>query len=229
MSNNTAIALVRVSTEQQADGGVSLDAQIAKVSAYAAMRGLVLTQVIIEAGVSGSKALAEREGGRKLCAAVKSRKVGHIIAVKLDRLFRNTADALVTTQAWDSAGVALHLVDMGGASLDTSSPMGRLMLTVIAGVGEAERNLIAERTSAALQFKRSKGERVSGWSRIGTRFEDGLVVEDLEEQKAVSAIKGLARAGYKSSTIADVLNKKGFKARGSRWYAATVRNVLKAA
>ena len=226
---NNAIALVRVSTEQQADGGVSLEAQTAKVKAYAAMKGLVLVDVIVESGVSGGKALAEREGGRRLLAAIKARKVGHVIAVKLDRIFRNTADALTTTEAWTSAGVALHLVDMGGASLDTSSPMGRLMLTVIAGVGEAEKNLIGERTATALRHKKSKGERVSGHPPIGFRFVEGSVVEDEREQVAVKRIKGLAAAGYKSTKIASILNREGVKSRGACWYGRSVLNVLRAA
>ena len=76
-----------------------------------------------------------------------TKKVGHIVALKLDRLFRDAADALHQSRAWDKAEIALHLVDMGGQSLNTASAMGRFFLNMMAGVAELERNLIAERTT----------------------------------------------------------------------------------
>jgi DNA invertase Pin-like site-specific DNA recombinase len=64
--------------------------------------------------------------------------VSHVVALKLDRVFRNAADALVTVRAWTDAGIALHLVDMAGISLDTNSSMGTLFLTMLAAFGEFE-------------------------------------------------------------------------------------------
>ena len=66
-----AIAYIRVSTQEQATEGVSLDAQRAKLNAYAAFRGLDL-DIIVDAGVSAAKPLAKRPGGARLLAAVKS-------------------------------------------------------------------------------------------------------------------------------------------------------------
>jgi DNA invertase Pin-like site-specific DNA recombinase len=225
---NNAVAYCRVSTNEQADHGVSLEAQIAAVKAYAALKGLVLVDVIVDAGVSGGKALADRDGGARLLDLVKRRKVSAVIGTKLDRIFRNTADCLTTTKAWDDANVSLHLIDLGGASLDTSSPMGRLMLTVVAGLGECERNLIAERTIVALKHKKSKGQRVSRFAPIGFRFQDGMVVEDESEQEAVKKIRTLSAAGYGSTKIANILNRQGVKARGRAWYSQSVLNVLAA-
>jgi len=85
------VGYVRVSTEEQAAEGVSLDAQEAALRAYSAMRGLTLVEVVIDAGVSAGKPLSSREGGRRVLDLVKRGKVGAVIAWKLDRLFRDRA------------------------------------------------------------------------------------------------------------------------------------------
>lgn len=77
------------------------------------MRGLELFEVIIDAGVSAGKPLAAREGGRRVLELVRARKVNAVVALKLDRLFRNCADCLTVISGWDKAAVALHLVDLG--------------------------------------------------------------------------------------------------------------------
>ncbi|MGH7459665.1 MAG: recombinase family protein [Pseudomonas sp.] len=78
----------------------------------------------------------------------------------------STIDCQGTTKAWDRAGVALHLIDLGGQALDTSSAMGRFFLTVMAGAAELERGLIRERTSTALQHKKANGTKL-GMPRLG--------------------------------------------------------------
>ncbi len=83
----------------------------------------MLGEVIIDAGVAAGKLLASRAGGAKLLTLVKGKKVGAVVALKLDRLFRNCADCLSVVEGWDKAGVAVRLVDLGGQAVDTSSTM----------------------------------------------------------------------------------------------------------
>ena len=126
-----AVLYLRVSTQEQATEGISLETQEAKLRAYCALRGLTIVKVIIEAGVSAGKPLDEREGGHELLTLVRRREVAHVVSYKLDRLFRDCADCLTVTAAWDKHGVSLHLVDLGGQTLDTSTAMGRFFLTVM--------------------------------------------------------------------------------------------------
>jgi len=102
-----AVCYIRVSTEEQARGGVSLDAQEERLRAYCAMAGLEIVELIREEGVSGAKPLATRPGGERLLELVRRYKCD-VVAFKLDRLFRDAEDALHETKAWDAAGVALH-------------------------------------------------------------------------------------------------------------------------
>jgi len=151
-----AIGYVRVSTNEQADHGVSLDAQYESLMAYALLQKLNLVEVIVEDAISGSVPLADRPGGRRLLELVGKKKARQVIAIKLDRLFRDAADALAQTGIWDKPGITLHLIDVGGQAINTSSAMGRMFLTMMAGFAELERNLIAERTTAAMAHKKSK-------------------------------------------------------------------------
>ena len=224
-----AIAYIRVSTAEQANEGVRLDAQRAKLDAYATFKGLDLVDVIVDAGVSAGKPLAKRPGGARLLAAVEAAEAEAVIAVKLDRLFRDAADCLTVTRAWDGADVALHLLDMG---VDTSTPMGRAFLTMAAAFAELERNLIAERTRDGLAQVRREGVTLGadafGWERIEARDDDGRRVcrAVAAEVEAVSRIIELREAGATYQQIADTLTAEGVPTkRGGRWYPATVRNI----
>ena len=110
VEQDTAEGYGRVSTDEQAREGVSLDVQEERIRSYCAAVGLTLTRFHREEGVSGGKELAVRPLGRALVESAEAGKVRHVVALKLDRLFRDAADCLNQTKSWDKAGVALHVV-----------------------------------------------------------------------------------------------------------------------
>src|SRR5918996_1177309 len=150
------------------------------------MSGLQLVQVLREEGVSGAKKLDTRPQGKQLISLVHWKKVQHVVALKLDRLFRDAEGALRQTRAWDNAGVALHLVDMGGQTLNTASAMGRFFLSMAASFAELERNLIAERTSSSLQCKKRRrqvyGPTPFGYMRSGAKLVENAVEMQILQQ-----------------------------------------------
>lgn len=230
-----AISYTRVSTEEQATSGVSLDAQQAAVSAYCTMRGLKLVELIVDAGVSAGKPLASREGGRRILERVRDGGVSAIVAYKLDRVFRDCADCLAVVSDWDQRGVALHLVDLGGTTLDSGTAMGRFFLTVMAGAAELERNLIGERTKAALaHLKTDQGVKLGspalGWTRSGERDPCGrLVVADVADELAtVNRIIELRAQRHSLRAIAAMLTREGRPTkRGGTWRPVTILAVLR--
>jgi len=224
---DAAVLYVRVSTLDQAEHGVSLQAQEERLAAYATANGLRVVAVLRESGVSGTIPLALRDEGKRLSDLAALGKVRHVVALKLDRLFRSAVDALSTVQEWDRCGVALHLVDMGGQSLNTGSAVGRMMLTMMAGFAQFERDLTAERTKAALAHKRKKGEVYAptpfGKVRRGSRLEDHE-----GEQEVLSLIRQWRDAGNTLRGIAARLNASGVASkRGGAWHASTVGYILK--
>lgn len=233
-SKNTvagAVAYVRVSTEEQAVEGVSLDAQEARIRAYCAMRGIELAAVVVDAGVSAGKPLASREGGARVLDVIRRKQAGAVVALKLDRLFRNAADCLATVEAWDHAGVALHLVDLGGTSVDTSSAMGRFFLTVMAGAAEMERNQIRERTSMAMQHKASRGEYTGGKAPFGFDVTTGgTLVRNDAEQEVLGIARELRAAGMSLRAVARELAKRGHVSRtGKPFVPCQVQKMTEAA
>ena len=162
-TKQTAILYARVSTSEPTLVGRSLAMQEARLRAYCDRRGLAVVDVIVDAGVSGWFALEDREGGHRLVEWVQSGAVAHIVALKLDRLFRDCADCLTVTQEWNKRNVALHLIDLGGQPLDTSSAIGRFFLTMTVAMAELERNLMAERTAQVLQHKKAQGSEWPLW------------------------------------------------------------------
>jgi DNA invertase Pin-like site-specific DNA recombinase len=221
-----AVCYIRVSTEEQARGGVSLAAQEEKLMAYCKLNELELVTMIREEGVSGAKTLAVRPGGAELLRLVAKKQAHHVVALKLDRLFRDAADALNMTKEWDKGEIALHLVDMGGQALNTASAMGRFFLNVMAGFAELERNLIAERTEMAMAHKKSHLEAYSP-TPYGFNREGNTLTENTQELKAVTQIQEWRAAGWSLGKIARELTRQSIPTKkGGAWYPGTVKYLL---
>ena len=101
---------------------MSLDAQEERLRAYCTMRSLDVALVIRDEGVSAFKHLDKRAGGAELLQAIAQGEARHVVALKLDRLFRNAADALALTETWNRADVALHLVRHGRSGSGHDEP-----------------------------------------------------------------------------------------------------------
>ncbi|GAG11161.1 unnamed protein product, partial [marine sediment metagenome] len=166
-----ALGYARCSTSEQADKGLSIETQRARLTSYAAAVELELVDVISDPGVSGGTPLRSRPGGRVLLKQLRRARGTAVICLKLDRMFRSTTDCLSTVEAWERRRVALHIVDLGGNAIDTSSAAGRFMLVVLAGAAEMERNLTRERTSTAMRHHQANGRRMSAHPPYGWRID----------------------------------------------------------
>jgi site-specific DNA recombinase len=163
------IGYIRVSTEEQAVNGQSLDAQRAKLEAYAALYDLELVDIIVDAGVSAKSLEPARPAG--CLAKLRRGEADGLVIAKLDRLTRSVGDwqALIDGYFGDKAGKQLFSV---ADSIDTRTAAGRLVLNVLLlSVPQWERETIAERTRDALQHKIGKGERC-GKVRFGFALAD---------------------------------------------------------
>ncbi|MBI3722714.1 recombinase family protein [bacterium] len=173
------IGYVRVSTDKQADEGVSLAAQRSKLEAYASLYGLELVEVVVDAGVS-AKTLDRPGLGRALDRLARGEADGLLVA-KLDRLTRSVRD-LGTLIAEHFETAALLSV---AENIDTRSAAGRLVLNVLASVAQWEREAIGERTSAAMAHMAEEGRFTGGEAPYGyalgqCRHEPAQVVRPVE-------------------------------------------------
>lgn len=228
-----ALAYTRVSTSEQAQEGVSLDAQEARIRAYCTLRGLTLADVYREEGVSGTVPLADRPVGQQLLAALAGGAAQVVIVTQLDRLGRSTIDLLQAINAWKDQGVALHMVDLGGNAVDTHSPFGRMFVTMLAALAELELGILKERVVNALAQVRAEGGRI-GRLPLGLRRSDELdehgrlrLEVDPEGLAVLRDVATWRGEGLTLQAIADRLNAAGRPtARGGRWFPSTVRSAL---
>lgn len=225
------IGYVRVSTDKQADKGVSLEAQAEKLRGYASLYNLDLVDIVRDEGVS-AKTL-DRPGLKFVLAKVRSGEVSGVLVAKLDRLTRSVRDLGELLEDYfadaDLLSVAEHI--------DTRTSAGRLVLNVLASVSQWEREAIGERTSTALQHKRANGERV-GFVPYGFRLAGKILVADPEEQAVIDRIKGDLSNGVSYRDIVRHLNAEGVPSPSSRvdrqrkgdkgreWHLSTIQRIV---
>lgn len=217
-----AVGYIRVSTDGQVESGLSLEAQRKKIEAYATLKDLELIEIIEDAGLSAKN--MNRPGIKQLMELARKKEVDAVIIAKLDRMFRNTVDALETSEALNKRGVALHSIE---ESLDTQSAIGVFFFTMLAALAEMERKLIGERTRTALKQKRARGEKTGGHIPYGYQLENGKLIADPQEQAIISKMKQWREKGATFQAIADRLNNKGIATKlGKSWDRAKIYQIL---
>ncbi len=182
---------IRVSTAEQAATGDSLDTQRNKVLGYALMQGWQLADVYVESGVSGSVPLAERPAGAKLLGIIEKGDV--IVTPKLDRMFRSASDALGTLEEMKAQGVGLVMLDLGGDV--TSNGISKMVFTILSAVAEQERDRIRERIREVKRHLASQGVYGGGKPPYGYDVVDGRLVENEDQQRILSTMRGMRDNG----------------------------------
>lgn len=221
----SAVGYVRVSTSGQASNGVSLDAQRAKIEAWSAAGGYRLLGVHVEGGgASGGRADNRPELQRALDAACRCGSA--LVVYSLSRLARSTKDTIEIAARLGRAGA--DLVSLS-EQIDTSSAAGKMVFKMLAVLAEFERDLVAERTSAALQHKRANGERVGGVPFGFDLDADGVRLRaNPGEQAVVKQVVAMRRGGCSYRGIAAALERQGVRPkRGRRWHAKVIRDVAR--
>jgi DNA invertase Pin-like site-specific DNA recombinase len=222
------VGYCRVSTAEQASEGLSLDAQEARIRAWCEATGAELTDLIRDEGVSGSKLLQERPGGRRIAHLLDSRRpsADAVVVVRMDRLGRDAAEQIALLKRFRAGRVGLVAI---AQQIDLATPHGRAMAQIGAVFNELERALIAERTTEALAELRSQG-RAWNHAPFGWRVEDGHLEPDAGEQEILRRVRELRDAGLGYLKVAQVLNAEERPTkRGGPWHAASVRSVLQSA
>ena len=203
-----AIGYIRVSTQEQAQSGLGLEAQAVAIRAEATRRGWDL-EIIADEGESGSK--VDRPGLLIAKDKLARGEVQALIVAKQDRLMRSSLGwAQIVSQSKDQKW-SLICLDI---NLDTASPMGECMGSILAAIAQLELENIRKRTKDALAVKKSQGYRL------------GRPATMPEETRA--RINALRNSGVTLQGVADTLNTEGIPTArgGSKWYASTVQKAI---
>lgn len=205
-----AVGYVRVSTREQADSRLGLDAQRRALQQEADRRGWELT-LIEDAGFSGRR--ADRPGLKEALRLLRSKQADVLLVYKLDRVSRSVQDfagLLHTATRQDWALVALDM------QVDMTTPNGRLIAHILVAVAQWEAEMIGARTADAMAEAKERGERF------------GREPQPLHP-KTVAAIVDGRKLGKSYATIAAELTAAGVPAPagGPTWYASTVAGVYR--
>ena len=175
----------RVSTAMQIDG-YSLEAQRARMKAYADFNDYEIVGEYEDAGKSG-KSIEGRMQFRQMMEDVKSGKdnISYVLVFKLSRFGRNAADVLSTLQVMQDFGVNLICVEDG---IDSSKDAGKLMISVLSAVAEIERENIRVQTMEGRIQKAREGKWNGGFAPYGYQLVNGKLEINEEEAVAIRTI-----------------------------------------
>ena len=206
MSKRKAAIYIRVSTDFQAEEGYSIEAQKEQLTAYCVSKSIKNYDYYIDGGWSGSN--IERPEIQRLIKDVKDDKISHVIVYKLDRLSRSQKDTLYLIEdVFNPHGVDFVSLN---ESMDTSTPMGRLMLGILSAFAQLERENIRLRTRMGMK-ERVKAGLWMGGGRVPFGYdydkEQGILVPNKDAEK-VKQIYDLYLKGYSGQNIANILGLK---------------------
>lgn len=236
------LAYLRVSTDEQGRSGLGLDAQRTAIEDAAKGKRWNVARWIEDRGESGKS--LERPGIQEALALMEDSGPDVLVAAKLDRLSRSAIDFMTLVKRAREHGWALVVLDLG---VDMTTPVGKFVAGVMAQVAELERDMIRERTRAALEAAQQRGTHVGrppwGFMVNPRRDESGepqllpdLDLFDLDDtdaarQRIVDTVRTMRDRREQDDSyqaIADHLNAEGVPTstgRG-RWHPTSVRNVL---
>ena len=211
----------RVSTDEQARGGVSLEMQAERIRAYAASQGWKLVRIFEDAGHSGTT--LERPALQKMVSRLDG--IDAVLVWKTDRLSRKQRHLLShLEETFEPRGVGFKSVT---EPFDTTTPMGKAMLGVLGVFSQLERDTIAQRTREALRHRQASGGHV-GCPPFGYRMNGGGLVPVSEELAIVVEVRRLSATGMTLREIASLLTDRGIRTRrGGQWSPQAVNYMLR--
>ena len=229
MGRRSVVGYVRVSTQMQAQEGVSLDAQRRKIRAYCELYELDLVDICADEGASGGS--LERPGLQRALSTIQCGSATGIVISRLDRLTRSVRDlSELLTDVFASA----DLISVSD-NIDTRTPTGRLILHVLTSVAQWEREVGAARTSEGIRQVAHEcggwiwGQPPFGWS-YGPRDDEGrlTLVPDPAEQETITRSRELVAQQVPQRVIAETLTAEGRHTKDgcSRWHQSMVARVM---
>ncbi|AMV32779.1 DNA-invertase hin [Pirellula sp. SH-Sr6A] len=220
----TAIGYCRVSTEDQASEGVSLEAQRAKIAAWCLANDVELLDIQTDAGLSGGRSDNRPGLQAAIDRACKTKAV--LVVYSLSRLARSTRDTIDIGERLDKAGA--DLVSLS-EKIDTTTAAGKMIFRMLAVLAEFERDQVSERTKFALAHKRAKSQRVGAIPYGFDLAPDGeTLLPNEREQETIEVIHELRRRGMSLRAIAEALtnDQRTPKKGAPQWTHTTIARIV---
>lgn len=224
-SRPKVVGYLRVSTEGQFSDGFGLDVQERAIRAFALSQGYELVELVTDC-VSGATPPGERQGFSRVVELAEQGAFSILLLYKFDRLARNVLHAVTSVHALrDRFGIVIRSVT---EPIDTATPMGEMIFTVLASMAAQERQVITERTFGGRKEKAAKGGYAGGPAPFGyDRDKDGGLIINEAEAAIVRRIFLERIQGRKLQQIADGLTQDDVPTkRGGKWHPSNIAYIL---
>lgn len=204
----TCVIYIRVSSERQVKG-YSLDGQKRYLTECAERRGIKVLAIYVEEGRSG-KSIDGRTAFQSMLSDISTGAVkpDYVLVYKLSRFGRNARDILNSLEYIMKYNVHLMCVEDG---LDSSTAMGKMMITILGAVAELERENIIAQSLLGREEKAKTGGWNGGFAPYGYKLDKGKLIVDENKREAVSIIFKMFLEGKSYASIVKYLNRNGYK------------------
>ena len=224
MKNKKRVFLyVRVSTQEQARDGYSIDEQIQRLRDYCKALGWVIVKIYTDAGHSGAS--LDRPALQDMIEDIKAGKGDSVVVYKLDRLSRSQKDTLELIEDYFLAN-KVEFVSMT-ENFDTSSPFGRAMIGILSVFAQLEREQIKERMAMGKEGRAKEGKwSGGGYIPIGYDYVDGELVINEYEAMQIREIHKLYQEGNAFYRIDGIFDEKGYKQKYGKWHTKRIKETM---
>ncbi len=213
---------IRVSTEDQAKGDSPKNHEH-RARMYAELKGWNVVELYNLSGVSG-KSVIDHPEAKRMLADVASGKIQALIFSKLARLARNTRELLEISDHFQKYNANLVSLE---ESIDTSTPAGRLLFTVIGALAQWEREEISARVAASVPVRARQGKPTGGKGPFGYMWVNKQLVINPNEAPIVKEIFNAFLETRALLTTARIMNQKGYRTRnGAKFGKTTIKRIL---
>lgn len=218
-----ACVYIRVSTQEQANEGFSIEEQERMCKAAIESKGWSYVGTYSDPGISGRT--MNRPGLQDMIKDINNHKIEAVVIYKLDRLSRKQRDTMtIIEDIFLQNDIALISLN---ETLDTSTPWGRAMIGILSSFNQMESENIQIRTMMGREAKVKEGGYAGGKPPIGYRADNGELVIVPEEAEIVRLVFKLRAEGGTMIGIADELNKRGYRTKkGKEFKHSAVQTIL---
>ena len=223
MGKKRVFLYVRVSTQEQARDGYSIDEQIERLKDYARAMGWIIVKIYTDGGYSGSN--TDRPALQSMIKDIKAKKGDSVVVYKLDRLSRSQKDTLELIEDYFLKN-NVDFVSMT-ENFDTSTPFGRAIIGILSVFAQLERETIRERMNMGREGRAKEGKfHGGGYVPIGYDYIDGLLKINDFEAMQIREIHKLYQQGQALRAIERIFAEKGFVHKHGNWSPKRIKGCM---
>jgi len=216
-----AIGYIRVSTDQQAEKGSSLENQRARILDYVKSKNMELIEIFEDAGFSARS--TNRPAFKSMMKYINENKVDALVVWHSNRFARNLRDYVINLYEIEKRKVSFHSIE----EPEFSGSSGKAMRNLLAVFAEYQSDLTGEQVRSVKSNLKKNKKVYCGFAPLGYRNADGSLKVDQEAMSVVTTVHEMYRLGNSMNKIAKKLNDQGITGnKGGRFYRSTIKKIL---